>query len=82
MTLASKFTIARIILAPMFVVLAAIGFAHWNLWAAGVFVIASLTDMIDGQIARRYNQVSDFGKLIDPIADKLLTTAAMVVLVS
>ena len=82
MTLASKFTIARIILAPLFVVLAAIGFAHWNLWAAGIFAIASLTDMIDGQIARRYNQVSDFGKLIDPIADKLLTTAAMVVLVS
>ena len=82
MTLASKFTIARIILAPLFVIIAAIGFPHWNLWAAGIFIIASLTDCIDGQIARRYNQVSDFGKLIDPIADKLLTTAAMVVIVA
>lgn len=82
MTLASKFTIARIILAPLFVVIAAIGFDHWNLWAAAIFIIASLTDFVDGQIARRYDQVSDFGKLIDPIADKLLTTAAMVVLVS
>ena len=82
MTLASKFTIARIILAPLFVIIAAIGLPHWNLWAAGIFIIASLTDCIDGQIARRYNQVSDFGKLIDPIADKLLTTAAMVVIVA
>ncbi len=82
MTLASKFTVARIILAPLFVVIAAIGFPHWNLWAAGIFIVASLTDCIDGQIARRYNQVSDFGKLIDPIADKLLTTAAMVVIVA
>ena len=53
-----------------------------TLWAAGIFIVASLTDRIDGQIARRYNQVSDFGKLIDPIADKLLTTAAMVVIVA
>ena len=82
MTLASKFTIARIILAPLFVVIAAIGFDHWNLWAAAIFIVASLTDFVDGQIARRYDQVSDFGKLIDPIADKLLTTAAMVVLVA
>ena len=43
-----------------------------------VFIIASITDFIDGQIARRYNQVSDFGKFLDPLADKLLTIAAMV----
>lgn len=49
MTLASKFTIARIILAPLFVIIAAIGFPHWNLWAAGIFIVASLTDCIDGR---------------------------------
>lgn len=81
MTLANKFTIARIILVPVFVFLAAIRGPELQVIATIVFIIASLTDMIDGQIARRYNQVSDFGKLVDPIADKLLTCAAMLVLV-
>lgn len=82
MTLASKLTVARIVFAPIIVLIAAIGFPNWNYYAAGVFVVASLTDTLDGEIARRYNQISDFGKLIDPIADKLLTSAAMIVLIA
>ncbi len=81
MTLASKFTIARIVLVPVFLLIAALGFPGWNIWAAVVYIVASLTDTIDGHIARHYNQISDFGKLVDPIADKLLTSAAMCVLV-
>lgn len=81
MTLASKFTIARIVLVPVFLFIAALGFPGWNIWAAVVYIVASLTDTIDGHIARHYNQISDFGKLVDPIADKLLTSAAMCVLV-
>lgn len=81
MTLANKFTIARIILVPVFVILAAIRGPELQVIATIVFVVASLTDMIDGQIARRYNQVTDFGKLVDPIADKLLACSAMLVLV-
>ncbi len=82
MTLASKFTMLRIIFSPLIVVIATIGFPNWNIYAAVVFIIASVTDTIDGQIARRYNQISDFGKLIDPIADKLLTSASMIVLIA
>lgn len=81
MTLASKFTVARTILAPLFVVIATMAFPHWNIWAAIIFILASVTDMVDGQIARKYNQISDFGKLVDPIADKFLLSAAMLVLV-
>ena len=82
MTLASKFTMLRIVFSPLIVAIAAIGFANWNIYAAVVFIIASITDTVDGQIARKYNQISDFGKLIDPIADKLLTSASMIVLIS
>ncbi len=82
MTLASKFTLLRIFFSPLIVVIAAFGFENWNVYAAIVFIIASVTDSVDGYIARRYNQISDFGKLIDPIADKLLTSAAMIVLIA
>ncbi len=81
MTLANKFTLSRIVFAPAIVAIAAFAFPNWNYYAAVVFMLASLTDTVDGHIARRYNQVTDFGKLIDPIADKLLTSAAMIVLI-
>lgn len=80
MTLASKITLARVALIPVYMVLmyASQGTAGVFMWSALlVFIIASLTDFVDGHIARKYNQVSDFGKFLDPLADKLLTIAAM-----
>ena len=80
MTLASKITLIRVALIPIFMVLMYQSGGQPGLWmwlALGVFIIASLTDYIDGQIARQCNQVSDFGKFLDPLADKLLTIAAM-----
>ena len=80
MTLASKITLIRVAFIPIYMVLMYLSGGESNLWmwlAFVVFVIASLTDYVDGQIARRYNQVSDFGKFLDPLADKLLTIAAM-----
>ena len=80
MTTASKITLVRVAFIPAFMVLMYLsgGAANgWMLSALAVFIIASLTDFIDGYIARKYNQVSDFGKFLDPLADKLLVIAAM-----
>ena len=80
MTLASKITLVRVAMIPAYLVamyLSGGTAGHW-MWAGlAIFILASLTDYIDGQIARRCNQVSDFGKFLDPLADKLLTIAAM-----
>ena len=82
MTTASKITLARVALIPVYMVFMYLsgGAANsWQLWTAlAIFMVASLTDYVDGYIARKYNQVSDFGKFLDPLADKLLTIAAMV----
>lgn len=81
MTTASKITLIRVAFIPLFMVFMywSDGDANsWQLWVSlGIFVVASLTDYIDGYIARKYNQVSDFGKFLDPLADKLLVIAAM-----
>ena len=80
MTTASKITLARVALIPVYMVLMYLsgGQAGPMMWGAlGVFIFASATDFVDGYIARHYNQVSDFGKFLDPLADKLLTIAAM-----
>ena len=74
MTTANKLTIFRVVLIPVFLVLA---YAGQTGWALGVFILASLTDMADGYIARHYNQITDFGKFMDPLADKVLVMAAM-----
>ncbi len=80
MTLASKITMVRVAFIPLYMVLMYQSGGKPGVWmwlALAVFVIASITDYVDGQIARRCNQVSDFGKFLDPLADKLLTIAAM-----
>ena len=80
MTTASKITLVRVLLVPVYILFMYLSDGHVGLWmylALGLFIAASLTDFIDGLIARMYNQVSDFGKFIDPLADKLLTIAAM-----
>ena len=78
MTTANKITIFRVILIPVFLVLMYLRFPGHMYWAFGVFVLASLSDFVDGYIARHYNQVTDFGKFMDPLADKILVTAALV----
>ncbi len=80
MNLPNKLTLLRIILIPIFVVIYYIGFTGWNYWAAAIFIIAAITDMIDGKIARKTGQVTDFGKFADPIADKLLVMSALLIL--
>ena len=77
-TTANKITIFRIVLIPVFLVLAYTGLKYW---ALAVYIIACLSDVADGYIARHYNQVSDFGKFMDPLADKLLVVAAMLLFV-
>lgn len=80
MTTASKITLVRVAMIPLYMVFMYLSAGVPGLWmwlALGVFILASLTDYIDGQIARKCNQVSDFGKFLDPLADKLLTIAAM-----
>lgn len=82
MTLASKITLIRVAFIPVYMVLMYLSGGQPGLWmwlALGVFILASLTDYVDGQIARRRNQVSDFGKFLDPLADKLLTISAMAI---
>ena len=77
MNLPNKLTILRIILIPVFMGILYWGFHGATYVALVVFIIASLTDMLDGKIARKYNLVTDFGKFADPLADKMLTTAAL-----
>ena len=74
MTTANKITIFRIVLIPVFLVLAYTGHLYWALAA---YVLACLSDFADGYIARHYNQITDFGKFMDPLADKMLVLAAM-----
>ena len=82
MTLASKITLVRVFLIPLVMVLMYVSGGEANVWmwlALAVFIIASLSDYVDGYIARQYNQVTDFGKFLDPLADKLLVIAVMAI---
>ena len=78
MTTASKITLLRVAMIPAFMVILLLGY---NWVALAIFIVASCTDFVDGYIARHYNQVSDFGKFLDPLADKLLVVAAMLIFV-
>jgi CDP-diacylglycerol--glycerol-3-phosphate 3-phosphatidyltransferase len=76
MTTASKITLVRVVMIPVFMALLLTGHSYL---ALAVFIIASCTDFIDGYIARHYNQVSNFGKFLDPLADKLLVISCMTI---
>ena len=81
MTLANKITLARIALIPFFVIFATIGGTTCDVIALVLFCVCSFTDFLDGYVARKYHQVTDFGKFVDPLADKLLICAAMVIFI-
>ena len=82
--LPNALTVGRLLLVPVFVFLAWVGFERgseaWQTWAAIVFGAAAITDLVDGELARRTNQVTAIGKIIDPIADKALTGSALILL--
>ena len=80
MTTATKITLLRVAMIPAYLVCMYLSGGQPGVWmwiGLGIFILASVTDWIDGYIARKYQQVSDFGKFLDPLADKLLTIAAM-----
>lgn len=82
MNLANKLTMLRIFLVPLFLIFISMtDFAYSTFIATGIFIIASITDQLDGHIARSRNQITTFGKFMDPLADKLLVTAALISLV-
>ncbi len=78
MNTANKLTLLRVALIPVYLVLWHLDFAGNNIAALAVFIAASLTDLLDGYIARHYDQVTDFGKFADPLADKVLVLTAMI----
>lgn len=77
MNTANKLTLLRVAMIPLFLAVLYWGFPGSNYAALTIFVLASLTDLADGYIARHYNQVTDFGKFMDPLADKVLVVTAM-----
>ncbi len=81
MTTANKLTILRVVLIPVFLLALLIPFPGHKWAALAVFILASATDYLDGHIARKYKQVTTFGKFMDPLADKLLVTAALLIFV-
>ena len=82
MNLPNKLTILRVILIPVFLVFLMADITPYDKWIAlAIFIIASLTDLLDGKIARKHNLVTNFGKFMDPLADKLLVCSAMIALV-
>lgn len=83
MNLSNKLTILRIVIIPLFILFLYVDIGdNMNLYiAALLFIVASLTDLLDGKIARKYNLVTNFGKFMDPLADKLLVCSALIALV-
>lgn len=77
MNLPNKLTVLRVCLIPVFLIVLYVGFPGSTYVALAIFIAASLTDMVDGKLARKYNLITDFGKFMDPLADKALVTAAM-----
>ena len=86
MNLPNKLTMMRVILVPVFILVMTAGaglpFPWMNIIAAAVFLVTALTDMFDGKIARKYDLVTDFGKFMDPVADKFMVFAALIMLIA
>ncbi len=82
MNLPNKLTIARMVMIPLFVLFFYLQFTGHYFVALAVFAIASFTDLLDGKIARKYNLVTNLGKFLDPIADKVLVSSALIVLLT
>lgn len=79
MNLANKLTMFRVIVVPFFVFFMCFSAVPYRfLWALILFALASITDMLDGKVARKYNMVTDFGKFLDPLADKILVAATLI----
>jgi len=79
MNLANKLTLFRVILVPFFIAALMIPVIPFgNLFALVIFALASITDMLDGKVARKYNMITDLGKFLDPLADKILVAAALI----
>ncbi len=81
MNLPNKITVARIIMVPIFIWVLLSGMQNSRIIAAVIFIIASITDFLDGYLARKYELITDFGKLMDPMADKILVASALIALV-
>lgn len=81
MNLANKLTVLRMILVPVFLIFISLNSESGTMVATAIFIIASITDKLDGYIARSRNQITNFGKFMDPLADKLLVTSALIALV-
>lgn len=83
MNLPNKLTLMRVVMIPLLVVfmLVPMGFVAQKWIALGIFILASLTDLADGKIARKYNLITNFGKFMDPLADKLLVCSALICLI-
>lgn len=82
MNLPNRLTVLRVILVPVFIIFLMLkSIPHNDYIALAIFIIASLTDMLDGKIARKYNLITDFGKFMDPLADKLLVCSALICLI-
>lgn len=77
MNTANKLTLLRILLIPVFLGVLYAQIPQANAWAIALFLLASFTDFLDGYVARKYNQITDFGKFMDPLADKMLVVAAL-----
>ena len=78
MNLPNKLTCLRMLMVPFFVAAMVLSFSNHYLWALILFVTASFTDMLDGKIARKRGLITDFGKFMDPLADKILVTSALI----
>lgn len=78
----NKLTVARVIITPFFLLAIMSSIPHRFLISCAIFAVAAITDAIDGKLARKNNQVTTFGKLLDPVADKMLTTAALLAFIS